>query len=446
MLDSFFYPESIAIIGASNNPAKLGYQVFSNLKTFEGEVYPVNIKRDKVQGFKAYKNLGKIRQKVDLAVITVPAKYVPETMRDIGEKGTKSALIISAGFKEVGKGKLNKEIYRIAKKYGVRVIGPNSVGIMNPSQNLNASFVIPAEDGNIALIFQSGGLGAASIYKTLTQNIGLSKFISIGNVIDVDYADLISYLDQDTHSKVILLYMEGISNGRRFLEAAKKCKKPIIGLKGGKGEFGSQAVSSHTGSLAGSYQVYRAAFKQSGIINATNFEELFAMSRAFLMPIPRGQRTAIITNSGGAGVLVSDKIDERGLKIAKFQQQTREKLKSILPDLAAITNPIDTLASARGKEFGKSLKVLLADKNVDIIIVACIVPCFGKITEEEHAREVANIAKGANKPVLTAWLEGEIAEKGRLILNEAGIPCYRTFDEVCSAAYALTKYKKQENK
>ncbi len=440
-LDSFFDPDSIAVIGASNNPKKLGYEVFKNLQRFEGDTYPVNVNEDQVLDRKAYNNVKEIEEEIDLAILIVPAKYTPDTMRDLGEKGVNAAVIITGGFKEAGREELEKEVLDIAEENDIRVIGPNCVGIKNTHKKINGTFIKEAKEGNIAFISQSGALGAAMIYKTVDQDIGLSKFISVGNMGDVDFSDLLNYLDKDDDTDAITLYIEGIPEGREFLKAAKKCSKPVIALKGGRSEAGSKATSSHTGSLAGSHEVYNAAFKQSNIITANNFDDMFAMARAFSQPLPKGKNVAILTNAGGGGVLVSDKIDELDLNLTDLEDKTIEQLKEVLPSMAAVTNPIDTIASARGEDYEKSAKILMDDKNVDIIIVVCVVPTFAGMDEEEHAEGIIKaVNEKGNKPVVTAFLAGEVSEKASRLLEEENIPNYKSLDGAALAASALFEY------
>lgn len=440
-LESFFEPDSIAVIGASNNPKKLGNEVFNNLKSFDGELYPVNVNEEEVEGEKAYNSVKDIEDDIDLAILIVPAKYTPETMRDLGEKGVNAAVIITGGFKEAGREELEEEVLNIAKENNMRVIGPNCVGIKDTHKKINGTFIKKAKKGNIAFISQSGALGAAMIYKTVDQNIGLSKFVSVGNMGDVDFSDLLKYFDEDDETDAITLYIEGIPEGREFLNAAKECSKPVIALKGGKSEAGSKATSSHTGSLAGSHKVYDAAFKQSGVIPAENFEDMFAMARGFSQPHPEGKNVAIITNAGGGGVLVSDKIDELGLKLADLESETIGQLKETLPPMAAVTNPIDTIASARGEAYEKSAKILMDDNNVDIIIVVCVVPTFAGMKRDEHANGIIKAVKEkGNKPVVTAFLAGEVSEKASKLLEKEDIPNYKSLDGAALAASALYEY------
>ncbi|WP_461867191.1 acetate--CoA ligase alpha subunit [Thermococcus sp.] len=449
MLDYFFTPKAIAVIGASNDPLKLGYEVFKNLKNYtDGKVYPVNVKDEVVQGVKAYKNIKEIPDDVDLAVIIVPKRFVRQTIIDCGEKGVKGIIIITAGFGEVdeeGK-KEERELVEIAHKYGMRIVGPNCVGIMNTHNNMNATFVMNAKKGGIAFISQSGALGAGILYKTIKEGIGFSKFISIGNMADLDFADLMEALADDEQSKAIALYIEGLKDGRRFMKVAKEVskKKPVIVLKAGKSESGARAASSHTGSLAGSYRIYEAAFKQSGVLVAETIDDMLSMARAFTQPLPKGKRVAIMTNAGGPGVLTADAIDKHGLKLADLEKETIERLRSFLPPMAAVRNPVDMIASARGEEYYKTAKLLLQDPNVDMLIAICVVPTFAGMTQTEHAEGVIRAMKEVNngKPVLGLFMAGYVSEPAKELLEENGIPSYERPEDVASAAYALVEFAK----
>jgi len=447
--DYFFKPKAIAVIGASNDPLKLGYEVFKNLRKYrDGRVYPVNVKDDEVQGVRAYKNVKDIPDEVDLAIIVIPKRFVKQAVIDCGEKGVKGIVLITAGFGEVGEeGKREeRELVEIAHRYGMRIIGPNCVGIMNTHNNMNASFVMDAKKGSIGFISQSGALGAGIIYKTVKEGIGFSKFVSIGNMADVDFAELMEYLADTEEDKAIALYVEGIKDGRRFMEVAKRVtkKKPVIVLKAGKSESGARAASSHTGSLAGSWKIYEAAFKQSNVIIADTIDDMLSMARAFTQPLPKGKRVAIMTNAGGPGVLTADAIDKKGLKLANLEEETIEGLRSFLPPMAAVKNPVDMIASARGEDYYKTAKLLLEDPNVDMLISICVVPTFAGMTPTEHAEGVLRAMKEVNngKPVLGLFMAGYVSEKAKEVLEGEGVPSYERPEDVAAAAYALVEFAK----
>ncbi|WP_457742955.1 acetate--CoA ligase family protein [Thermococcus sp.] len=448
-LDYFFRPRGIAVIGASNDPLKLGYEVFKNLRKYkDGKVYPVNVKDEVVQGVKAYRNVRDIPGDVDLAIIVVPKRFVKQTIIDCGEKGVKGAVIITAGFGETGpEGKREeRELVEIAHKYGIRLIGPNCVGVMNTHNDMNATFIMDAKKGDIAFVSQSGALGAGIVYKTVKEGIGFSKFISVGNMADLDFGDFMEYLADTEEDKAIALYIEGVKDGRKFIEVAKRVtkKKPVIALKAGKSESGARAASSHTGSLAGSWKIYEAAFKQSGVLIAETIDDMLSMARAFTQPLPKGKRVAIMTNAGGPGVLTADQLDGRGLKLADLEEKTIKELRSFLPPMAAVKNPVDMIASARGEDYYRTAKALLTDKNVDMLIAICVVPTFAGMTPTEHAEGIIRAVKEVNngKPVLALFMAGYVSEKAKELLEANGIPSYERPEDVAAGAYALVQQAK----
>ncbi len=448
-LDYFFRPRGIAVIGASNDPLKLGYEVFKNLKKYkDGTVYPVNVKDEVVQGVRAYKNVKEIPDEVDLAIIVVPKKFVKQTLIDCGEKGVKGAVIITAGFGETGEEgkKEERELVEIAHRYGMRLIGPNCVGVMNTHDDMNATFIMDARKGDIAFISQSGALGAGIVYKTVKEGIGFSKFVSVGNMADLDFAELMEYLADTEGDRAIALYIEGVKDGRKFIEVAKRVtkKKPVIALKAGRSESGARAASSHTGSLAGSWKIYEAAFKQSGVLIAETIDDMLSMARAFTQPLPKGRRVAIMTNAGGPGVLTADEIDKRELKLANLEEKTIEELRSFLPPMAAVKNPVDMIASARGEDYYRATKALIQDKNVDMLIAICVVPTFAGMTPTEHAEGIIRAVKEVNngKPVLGLFMAGYVSEKAKELLEKNGIPSYERPEDVAAGAYALVQQAK----
>ncbi len=441
-----FHPRSIAVIGASNDPLKLGYEVFKNLKKYGGNVYPVNVKDEIVQGVKAYKSVEDIPDSVDLAVVVVPKRFVKETIEACGRKGVKGAVIITAGFGETGEEgkKEEQELVEIAPRYGMRLIGPNCVGIVNTKAGMNATFIADPKVGDVAFISQSGALGAGIVYKTIKEGIGFSKFISVGNMADIDFAELMEALSESKDDRAIALYIEGVKDGRKFVEVAKRVtkKKPVIALKAGRSESGARAASSHTGSLAGSWKIYEAAFKQSGVLIADTIDDMLSMARAFTQPLPKGRRVAIMTNAGGPGVLTADAVDRRGLKLANLEEKTIEELRSFLPPMAAVKNPVDMIASARGEDYYRTAKLLLQDPNVDMLIGICVVPTFAGMTPTEHAEGIIRAMKEVNnrKPVLAFFMAGYVSEKAKELLEKNGVPTYERPEDVASAAYALVKF------
>ncbi|MCD6324616.1 MAG: CoA-binding protein [Desulfurococcales archaeon] len=449
-LPPLFNPKSVAVIGASDEPTKLGYDVFKNLRKYpHGKVYPINVRREYVQGVKAYRSVKDVPETPDLAVIVVPKRFVKQSLKECGEAGVKAAIIITAGFREAGEAGLKEELelVRIAREYGMRFVGPNCVGVMNVPAGLNATFVMDAKPGYVAFVSQSGALGGAIIYKTVKESIGFSKFVSVGNMADIDFSDLMLYLRDDRDTKAIALYVEGVRDGKRFIEVAEEVvrRKPVIVLKGGRFGKAARAVASHTGSLAGNYRIYEAAFKQSGILEASTIDEMLSMARAFTVPLPRTSggvvRAAILTNAGGAGVLVSDELERRGVPVADLEPSTIDKLRKVLPPMAAVKNPVDMIASATGEDYYRVTKLLLSDPNVDLVIAACVVPTFAGMTPTEHAEGVVKAwnESGRAKPLLALFMAGEVSAKAREYLEREGVPTYERPEDVASAAEALAR-------
>jgi len=341
-------PRSIAVVGATNRPGSVGLAVFRNILTagFKGVLYPVNLKAKSVQSVKAYANLMDIPDEVDLAVVIVPAEIVPSILEEAGQKQVKAAIVITAGFKEVGgQGvELEQRLKEVSTRYGIRLVGPNCLGVINNDENvrMNASFATKMpKAGNIAFISQSGALCTAVLDYAEGRNIGFSKFVSFGNKADVNEVDLLRYLKADPSTNVILMYLEDITNGREFLEIAREitwqAHKPILAIKSGRSAEGARAAASHTGSLAGSDSAYDAIFHQSGILRVEGVDELFNRAIAFArQPIPKGNRIAIVTNAGGPGIMATDAAIRHNLKIAAFSEDTKQKLKQELPSTASI--------------------------------------------------------------------------------------------------------------
>ncbi|MEJ2758672.1 MAG: CoA-binding protein, partial [Anaerolineales bacterium] len=342
MLSFFFNPKSVAVIGASSNPEKLGHAVLRNLiesgYTQKGKVYPINPKAEEIAGLPAFKSVTDVPDPIDMAVIVIPYPYVPDVLRTCGAKGIKGVIIISAGFREAGREGVEREreVIRIAKEYNIRIIGPNVLGVLDTFSPINASFAADSPpQGPIAITSQSGALGTAILDWAGAGSMGLSKFVSLGNKADVNEVDLLKEWAHDENTNVILMYIEELSAGQEFLaEAAKVSKiKPIVAIKSGVTQAGARAVSSHTGSLAGSEQAYHAAFQQAGVIRADSMEELFDMAIAFgYQPELKGKKIAIITNAGGPGILATDALERAGLSLARFENSTIHTLEQTLPD------------------------------------------------------------------------------------------------------------------
>jgi len=419
-------PSAVAVIGASSRPGKIGYEVLKNIIEggFEGDVYPVNPKGGEILGLKVYQSVLKLPKTPELAVVTTPAQAALKVVEECGVKGVKGAVIISAGFSEVGNYDLERRLISIAKSYGVRIIGPNSAGVVNTSLNLYACLEFRVKSGPISLISQSGAIGGVLFAYARASRIGFSKFISCGNSADVDESEVLAYLAGDEGTKVIALYMESVKRGRHLIEVAREASliKPVIALKGGRSNAGIRAASSHTGSLASSYAVYAGAFRQAGIIQVEFLEDLFNSAKALsTQPPARGDRVAILTNSGGPGVLTTDACESLGLKVPEPSSELKSKLMSILPPICSVRNPIDLTANASYDWYFESLKILLSSREFDGVIVICVPPSFMDSTLA--ARAVIDARRFyPDKPIIASFLYGDVVEEGVKLLEGNQVP------------------------
>jgi len=396
----FFEPESVAVIGATPKEGKVGNAIIKNLKSFAGEIYAVNPSYSEVLGHPCFPSIIEAPE-VDLAVIAIPAKSVPEVLEQCGKKGVKNVVVISAGFKEAGRegARLEARLVEICKKHKMNLVGPNCLGIINCHNGLNATFSSSMpKPGNIAFLSQSGAFILAVIEYFNARGIGFSKIVSLGNKAVLDESDFMEWLADDRHTDVIMLYLEGIENGRKFMEVAKKLgkMKPVVALKSGKTDAGARAASSHTGSIAGSYEACIAAFRQSGVISAESAEELFDFAK--LLSKFRDVRgdVAVITNSGGPGVMAADAAENLRLRLASFSKETIDELKSILPPEASLYNPIDVLGDADAERFVKAMECVVADNSVGSII-AILTPTARINFEKASLFRV-------EKPVITCFM------------------------------------------
>jgi acetyltransferase len=429
------------VIGASPKRGKVGNALLLNLKNFQGEVYPVNPNYETILGMKCYSSVIDAPP-CELAVIAIPAPFVPSVVEECGRAGVKCAVVISAGFRESGvEGlRLEKEVLKIASSYGVRILGPNCLGVGNPRTGMNASFSATSpRKGNIAVVSQSGALLTSILDWADRMEVGFSAFVSLGNKADIDEVDLLEALVEDDETRVIMIYIEGVSDGRRFLETAKKVSaiKPVVVLKGGRTGAGSRAVSSHTGSIAGSESAYTAAFKQSGVIQASSLEELFDVAQVFAyQPLPEGDRVAIVTNAGGLGILGTDACVMKGLRLSDFSSSTIDELRSFLPPSANVYNPVDVLGDADADVYSRAVFTVMKDPNVDAVMC---------LTSPQAMTDIEAIAKMLcsrqfSKTILASFVGGSYIEKGVSILRRAGIPNYPYPERAASALNAMVKY------
>ena len=467
-LRSFFEPSSIAVVGASRHVNKAGHVIFKNLAEnrrrglLKAELYAVNPKAKSILGLDCYPSLRRIPGLVELVVVVVPAKFVPDVMREAARKEAKAAIIISSGFSEVGNHELEEEVVKIGRDAGIRILGPNCLGVFDPYTGVDTLFLPETKvlstgeevvatprpmPGTIAFLSQSGAFGAAALDYMTGIQLGLSKFVSFGNRCDVDEADILEYLKEDERTKVVLMYIEGVRDGRRFMEVAKEVtrKKPVVALKSGRTRAGARAAKSHTGSIAGVDEVYDAAFSQCGIIRAQNMEQFFDIGKTLAMQPPaKGPNIAVITDAGGPGIMAVDECEMRGLVVPEFSEGTKAKLRKLveedkIPPFAAIGNPIDLTGSATADMFEEALKIALEDPDIHGVIIMGLhhVPALS----EEYVDKVVAIAKQYEKPVVACDIgETEMAVYIRRKFDKYGIPACESPEDAATVMAALVTY------
>ncbi|MGC4030770.1 MAG: bifunctional acetate--CoA ligase family protein/GNAT family N-acetyltransferase [Tepidisphaeraceae bacterium] len=432
-LNYIFSPRSVAVIGATETPNSVGRTLLKNLinTPFGGTVYPVNPKRPNVLGIRAYPTIADVPEKVDLAVIVTPAASVPGIMEQCADCGVKSAIVISAGFKEIGPegAALEARVLAAARRGNIRLIGPNCLGVMNPIIGLNATFAKGlAKPGNVAFLSQSGALLTAILNWSFREQVGFSGFVSAGSMLDVNWGDLIDYFGRDPRTRSILIYMETIGDARSFLSAAREVSltKPIIVIKPGRTEQAAHAASSHTGSLTGGDDVVEAAFRRTGVLRVNNIADLFYMSEVLSrQPRPRGPRLTIVTNAGGPGVLATDALITSGGELAGISQETLEQLNTHLPAPWSHNNPIDVLGDAGAERYAKTLEIATKDPDSDGLLVVLTPQDMTEPTRTaDLLRQYASITSPFPKPLLASWMGGPDVQAGEEILNRAGIPTF----------------------
>ena len=447
----FFNPRGVAIIGASSNPKKVSHGIVINLKNngYQGKIYPVNPSAETIAGLPCFDDISKVPDPLDLGVIILPAAVIPASLEACGRRGLKAVTVISGGFKEVGQAGADLEeiILGIAKKYSMRLLGPNCVGTMDLYTGLNTTFIkgVP-ERGHIGFLSQSGALGGGVIDYAIGYGGTFSRFVSLGNEANITETDMIEVLAEDPNTNVIALYVESILDGQRFISVASQVTqhKPIVVLKGGRSEAGARAVSSHTGSIAGSNEAYQAAFKQSGVIQTQNFDEFYNLAVALAtQPQPNGNKSVIITNAGGPAALASDSLENNGLQLANLNQKSQQTLREKLNPSAQVNNPVDMLGGAEPEDYHLAISAALDDDDVDSVIVihvptAVVDPC-------EIAEAVCDASRNQSKPILTCLFGGISTTDARQILNKQGIPVF-TFPEAPGRTLGLmAEYHKSKS-
>src|SRR5512136_2218870 len=445
-LDKIFAPKSVALVGATEKHGSVGRTILWNLisSPFGGTVYPINPNRPSVLGIKAYPNIAAVPEQVDLAVFCTPAPSIPNLIKECVDMGVPGAIVISAGFKEIGPegAALEAQIMEHARKGNMRIIGPNCLGLMNPHSGLNATFAADiAKPGNVGFISQSGALCTAVLDWSFRENVGFSAFVSVGSMLDVGWGDLIYYLGDDPKTNSIVIYMETIGDARSFLSAAREVAltKPIIVIKPGRTASAAKAAASHTGSLTGSDDVLEAAFRRCGVLRVNNISDLFNMAETLAhQPRPKGPRLTILTNAGGPGVLATDALIMSGGELTEISPETMEKLNKFLPTVWSHNNPIDVIGDASPERYSKALEIAARDPNADGMLVILTPQSMTDPTKTaEQLRPYAHIE---GKPVLASWMGGTEVAAGEEILNRAGIPTFAYPDTAARAFNYMWRY------
>ena len=448
-LDALFKPRSVAVIGASRKPGKIGYTILKNIIDYgyKGKIYPINPKASEILGLKAYPSVLDVPDDIDMAIIAVPAHIVLDVAKQCGEKGVKILVVITAGFSEVGNVEAEKKLIEIARQYGMRVLGPNIFGMAYTPTRLNATFgPKDIREGSIAFISQSGALGIALMGWTVMEEIGLSALVSVGNMADLDVVEVSRYLADDPDTRVIAIYLEGLKpgTGRRFVEVMKEVvlKKPVIVIKAGRSKRGAVAAASHTGSLAGSDNVYNAAFRQTGVLRAYSVEEMFDWARAFAcQPLPRSRRTIIITNGGGVGVLATDAAEDYGLELIQPDPMLRERFQKAMPWFGSPRNPVDLTGQAVVENYVEALRVAYESSAIDnIVLLYCRTAILDPRDLAKAVIEVHEEYRDRGKPIVVGMVGGLDVYEAMKILNRRCIPAYPSPERAVSSLAAMVRY------
>lgn len=450
-LSSLFTPGSIALFGASNRADAVGGIVLKNLLDagFEGPIYPINPKHDEIQGRRAYRSLADIDSGIDLAVVATPAATIPAIVESCGERGVPSMLILSAGFRETGDEgrRLEDKVMQLAKQHGIRVMGPNCLGIIRPDIGVNITFGNgSARPGNLALVSQSGAICTSILDWADENGIGFSSVVSTGIGADLDFGDYLDYLVTDPKTRAILLYIEGISDARRFMSSLRAAArmKPVIALKVGRHAAGAEASMSHTGALVGSDETFSAALSRSGVLRVDTIGQLFSAARALSSTNYRSnaEKLVIITNGGGPGVMAADRLCDQGVELATISDETRAKLDSILPAVWSHRNPVDIIGDATPDRYRQTLDVCLAEPDIDGALVILTPQAMTRPTDV--ARAVIESASRTRKPVMASWMGGPQVEKARELFNAAQVPCFRTVENAVDAFSYITRFNRNQ--
>jgi len=452
VLDKMLRPKTVAIVGASATPGKIGYTVIDNLIKggYTGKIYPVNPTCTEILGLKCYPSISEVPGEVDSAIITIPAKVMSEVTEACGKKGVKGLIVITSGFSESGRKDLEDEMLEIAAKYKMRILGPNIVGSLSNSDKFNGSFApcLPLP-GKASLVTQSGALLIAMDMATYTRKIGFDKLISIGNMADVDFADLIEWFDEDDNTTCVSLYIEGMKNGRKFIDAARKSSKPIVALKSGVSAHGSAAAASHTGSLAGAAKIYNSAFKQAGVIQAQDLNDLFNRTLTLSQQPPmKGENLLILTNGGGVGVLATDAAEKYGIPLHFAPADVQAELKKHMPEFGSAKNPVDMTGMAGNDWYYQTTKFSYAHDWTDgLVVLYCETAMTNPFEIAKSIKQAVDDSGVTGKPITVSFVGGEKSDQAMGWLVENGIPAFGGPDIAVNAMAALREYARlQENK
>ncbi|MFB6245500.1 MAG: acetate--CoA ligase family protein [Candidatus Nanohaloarchaea archaeon] len=442
MFEDLFSPGKIAVVGASRQEGKTGHEIFDNLlHGFDGEVVPVNPEADEIHGVRCP---DAVPEDTDLAVIAVPARIVPEVLDDCGEKEVGSAIVVSAGFSETGNDELEDKLREKAEDHDIDLLGPNVLGLINSENSMNASFASKMpESGSISFMSQSGAFCTAILDYSKAEHIGFRHFVSLGNKTCIDEVDMLHNWREDDGTETVIGYTEGIDRGREFMDAVRMVsrEKPVIMVKSGRTDEGGEAASSHTGSIAGSYDAYRAAFRQSGVIEAESNRELLDLARASdYQPLPENDRMGLVTNAGGPGVIASDEVSENGLELAELRDSTKRKLEKEMPDESAPRNPVDVIGDAGHQRYRDALKAVAQDENVGSVLVILTPQANTEI--EKTARTVVKVSERFDKPFMAAFIGEEDVKNGIEILEENGVPDFQDPKDAVSAVRSMLEYRR----
>ncbi|MEM2908888.1 MAG: CoA-binding protein [Candidatus Bilamarchaeaceae archaeon] len=446
-INKILEPKSVAIIGASAVPGKIGNVILRNLLDgkYQGKIYPINPKYENVLGLRCYRSVLEVKESVDCAIIAIPAEAVPQVVEECGRKGVGGALILSGGFEEIGRRDLAVALRKSAEENDMPIIGPNCLGVFNPYNRMDSIF-FPMYKlgrpglGSVSFITQSGAVGSVIIDVASYYGIGIAKFISYGNATVINETDLLEYLGKDEKTKLIVLYLEAVRDGRRLLNTMQRInkKKPIIVLKAGRGRAGQEAARSHTGNIAGNYLAYQAAFRQARVTEARSLDELFDLMKIFSQPLAKGRKIGIITNGGGLGVLTTDAVEEEGLMLARLKEETVERLRRVLPNYSNVSNPLDLVADASVELYDKAIEEFNNDSDVDFIIICALLQT--PTMNEEIINVLIKAAEDKRKPIAVVSVGGAYTESYRKILESKGVPIFNSPNSAVKAVKKFIEY------